>query len=49
MSFLQLIQREIINALKLLGLGPSRWYHDDEAEETEEVEAKEDDTDEDNE
>ena len=30
MSFLQLIQREIMNMLKLLGLGPSRWFHDDD-------------------
>ncbi|MBR5080444.1 MAG: DNA translocase FtsK [Victivallales bacterium] len=41
MSFLQLIQREIINALKLLGLGPSRWYHDEDAEEEEELNQEE--------
>ena len=33
MSFFQLIQREIINALKLLRLGPSSWFHDEEEEE----------------
>ena len=30
MSFFQLIQREIMNMLKLLGLGPSSWFHDDD-------------------
>ena len=33
MSFLQLIQREIMNMLKLLGLGPSSWFHDDDEQE----------------
>ena len=35
MSFLQLIQREIMNMLKLLGLGPSSWFHDDDEQEEE--------------
>ena len=38
MSLFQLIQREIMNMLKLLGLRPSSWFHeDDESEELPEI------------